>query len=102
MVAHMRIQISHDTIYRYEEQPRSVIQTLRLMPRNHEGQYVKNWRIDVSENCHLDQHEDAVANMPHLASAEGPFAEVRVLVEGEVDTQDTAGVVKGAIERFPP
>jgi|tagenome__1003787_1003787.scaffolds.fasta_scaffold20957236_1 transglutaminase-like putative cysteine protease len=98
----MRIQISHDTIYRYEEPPRSVIQTLRLMPRNHEGQYVKSWRIDVSENCHLDQHEDAFGNMTHVFSAEGPFAELRVLVEGEVDTQDTAGVVKGAIERFPP
>ena len=37
-----------------------------------------------------------------MFSAEGPFSELQVLVEGEVDTQDTAGVVKGAIERFPP
>ena len=48
MVASMRIQISHETVYRYEEPARSVIQTLRLTPRNHEGQYVENWRIDVS------------------------------------------------------
>ena len=47
----MRIRISHETVYRYEEPARSVIQTLRLTPRNHEGQYVENWRIDVSENC---------------------------------------------------
>jgi len=98
----MRIRISHETVYRYEAPPRSVIQTLRLTPRNHEGQYVENWRIDVSENCHLDQHEDAFGNIAHVFSAEGPFSELRVLVEGEVDTQDTAGVVKGAIERFPP
>ena len=93
----MRIQVSHETVYRYGQPARGVIQTLRLTPRNHESQYVLDWRIDVSENCHLDQHEDAFGNMTHVFSAEGPFAELRVLVEGEVDTQDTAGVVKGAI-----
>lgn len=98
----MRIRISHETVYRYEEPARSVIQTLRLTPRNHEGQYVENWRIDVSENCQLDQHEDAFGNITHVFSAEGPFSELRVHVEGEVDTQDTAGIVRGAIERFPP
>jgi transglutaminase-like putative cysteine protease len=56
----------------------------------------------VSENCQLDQHEDAFGNITHVFSAEGPFSELRVHVEGEVDTQDTAGIVKGAIERFPP
>jgi len=98
----MRIRISHETVYRYEEPARGVIQTLRLTPRNHEGQYVENWRIDLSENCQLDQHEDAFGNITHVFSAEGPFSELQVLVEGEVDTQDTAGVVIGAIERFPP
>jgi len=98
----MRIQISHETVYRYETPASGVIQTLRLTPRNHDGQYVVDWRIDVSENCQLDQHEDAFGNITHVFTAEGPFEELRVLVEGEVDTQDTNGVVQGAIERFPP
>ena len=98
----MRIRISHETVYRYEEPPRGVIQTLRLTPRNHDGQYVESWRIDVSENCQLDQHEDAFGNITHVFSAEGPLSELRVLVDGEVDTQDTSGVVVGTIERFPP
>jgi transglutaminase-like putative cysteine protease len=98
----MRIQISHETVYRYETPAAGVIQTLRLTPRNHDGQYVVDWRIDVSENCQLDQHEDAFGNITHVFTAEGPFEEFRVLVEGEVDTQDTNGVVQGAIERFPP
>ncbi len=87
----MRIQISHETVYRYEEPPRGLIQTLRLTPRNHDGQYVESWRIDVSENCQLDQHEDAFGNITHVFSAEGPLAELRVMVDGEVDTQDTSG-----------
>ena len=98
----MRIRISHETVYRYEQPPRGVIQTLRLTPRNHDGQYVESWRIDVSENCQLDQHEDAFGNITHVFTAEGPLSELRVLVDGEVDTQDTSGVVVGTIERFPP
>jgi transglutaminase-like putative cysteine protease len=98
----MRIQISHETVYRYEEPPRGVIQALRLTPRNHDGQYVESWRIDVSENCQLAQHEDAFGNIIHVFTAEGPFSELRVLVDGEVDTQDTSGVVVGTIELFPP
>jgi transglutaminase-like putative cysteine protease len=98
----MRVQIAHETVYHYERPAGGVIQTLRLTPRNHEGQYVESWRIDVSENCQLDQHEDAFGNITHVFSAEGPISELRVLVEGEVDTQDTNGVVRGTIERFPP
>lgn len=98
----MRIRISHETVYRYEQPASGVIQILRLTPRSHTGQYVVDWRIDVSENCQLDQHEDAFGNITHVFTADGPFGELRVLVEGEVETQDTGGVVRGSIERFPP
>src|SRR5687768_2026264 len=98
----MRIQISHTTSYRYDIPAASVIQTLRLTPRNHDGQYVVAWRIDVSENCQLAQIEDAFGNITHVFTAEGPFSELRLTVEGEVETQDTGGVVSGAVERFPP
>jgi transglutaminase-like putative cysteine protease len=98
----MRIQISHETLYRYEQPANAVIQALRLTPRNHDGQYVTSWRIDVSENCQLDQHEDAFGNIAHVFSVEGPLSELRVMVDGEVETQDTSGVVRGTIERFPP
>lgn len=98
----MRIRISHDTHYRYEQPPTGVIQMLRLTPRHHEGQYVMRWRIDLSEDCRLDQREDALGNVVHAFTAAGPFSEITLHVEGEVDTQDCAGVVRGAIERFPP
>ncbi len=98
----MRIAISHETVYRYETPARGVIQNLRLTPRNHDGQYVVNWRIDVPENCQLDQHIDAFGNIGHVFTVEGPLQELRVLVEGEVETQETGGVVTGTIERFPP
>ena len=98
----MRIRISHATTYRYDAAPTGVIQMLRLTPRNHDGQYVVNWRVDLSEDCLLHQHEDAFGNISHSFTAEGPFRELSVAVEGEVDTQETQSVVSGAIERFPP
>jgi len=98
----MRIRISHTTSYHYDRPARAVIQTLRLTPRNHDGQYVVNWRIDVSENCQFVQHEDAFGNITHVFTADGPVSELRLSVEGEVQTQDTQGVVRGTVERFPP
>ena len=98
----MRIRICHETRYRYDAPTSGVIQTLRLTPRNHDGHYVVRWRIDLTEDCRLDVHEDAFGNITHTFTAEGPFDELGVQVEGEVDVQDTAGIVCGAIERFPP
>jgi len=98
----MLIRVSHLTTYHYGTPATSVIQTLRLTPRNHDGQFVMNWRIDVSRDCRLDQQEDAFGNLSHAFTADGPFDELQVLVEGEVETRDTQGVVRGAVERFPP
>ena len=98
----MRIRISHATTYVYDTPPKVVTQVLRLTPRNHEGQYVCAWRIDLSQDCQLHQHEDAFGNITHSFTAEGPFDRLSVAVEGEVETQDTQGVVRGAVERFPP
>jgi transglutaminase-like putative cysteine protease len=97
----MRVRISHLTTYRYDTPAKSVIQILRLTPRNHEGQFVAGWRIDVSADCRLDQHEDAFGNLTHAFTADGPFNDLKILVEGEVETRDTEGVVRGAVERFP-
>ncbi len=98
----MRMHVSHDTVYRYETPPSSVIQTLRLTPRNHSGQYVVSWLISISADCRLDAQDDAFGNLIHTFTAEGPIDELIVHVEGEVETEDNAGVVAGAIERFPP
>jgi transglutaminase-like putative cysteine protease len=98
----MRIHISHETKYHYDAPPKGVIQTLRLTPRNHDGQYVINWRIGVSTDCRLDRQEDAFGNISHAFTADGPFTELTVTVEGTVETRDTGGIVREAVERFPP
>ena len=98
----MRIRVSHETLYRYAQPAKGVIQTLRMTPRNHDGQYVVDWRVDVSADCRLAPQEDAFGNLTHTFSADGPLHALRLAVEGEVETQDTHGVVRGAVEHFPP
>jgi transglutaminase-like putative cysteine protease len=98
----MRIQIAHETSYRYATPASHVIQILRLTPRDHEGQHVVRWRVDVSADARLDQHEDAFGNVCHTFSADGPYTELVLVVEGVVETQDTHGIVRSAVERFPP
>jgi transglutaminase-like putative cysteine protease len=98
----MRIRVSHETLYRYEAPPKGVIQTLRMTPRNHNGQYVVDWRIDVSADCRLDAQEDAFGNITHTFTADGLLDTLRLHVEGEIETQDSHGVMRGTIEHFPP
>jgi transglutaminase-like putative cysteine protease len=98
----MRLRIAHSSVYRYDPPTAGVIQVLRLTPRNHEGQHIGHWRIDVTPDARLASHEDAFGNITHVFTADGPLEELRVEVDGEVETQSTDGVVRGTVERFPP
>ena len=98
----MRFRIRHDTLLSYPAPVKSVIMVLRLTPRSHEGQHIASWRIDLDVDCLLTASEDAFGNIVHTFNAEGPLQHVGVLVEGEVETFDAAGIVRGALERFPP
>ena len=98
----MRISIAHETVYSYETPASSVIQTLRLTPRNFAGQHVAKWRVEVDQDCRLEAHEDAFGNITHTFTAAGPVERLVVRVDGLVETTDTAGVIRGSVERFPP
>jgi len=94
--------IQYETVYTYATPPRSVIQVLRMTPRNHEGQHVIDWRLDIDANCILKASEDGFGNLVHTFTAMGPIPQLIVSAEGEVETFDTSGFVRNAIERFPP
>jgi transglutaminase-like putative cysteine protease len=98
----MRLRIAHETRYSYTMPPKGIIQTLRLTPRNHDGQYIVDWRIDVDRNCRLQPVEDAFGNIMHTFTIEEPLNALIIAVEGEVETLDSGGLLKGTAERFPP
>jgi transglutaminase-like putative cysteine protease len=98
----MHLRVAHSSVYRYDPPATGVIQMLRLTPRNHDGQYIVSWRIDVTPDVRLAAHEDAFGNITHAFTADGPLDELRVEVEGQVETQNTDGVFRGTVEPFPP
>lgn len=98
----MLIHVRHRTRYHYDQPATSIIQALRLMPRNHEGQYVRRWQIDLDQDGTLRQSEDAFGNVMHMLSLDGPLSDLSLTVEGEVDMQDTNAILRGTVERFPP
>lgn len=97
----MRIRIQHESVYRYGTPAKSIIQTVRMTPRSDEGQHVVDWRINVDHDVRLSETQDAFGNIVHVFSVAGNVQSLNVTVEGEVETHDRAGVVRGAMERFP-
>lgn len=97
----MRIRILHDTAYRYDRPVKTLTQLLRLTPQDHEGQHVLSWRIEPSADGALRPRLDALGNVVHVFSADAPVTELTIRVSGEVQTQETHGVVRGAEERLP-
>src|SRR5262245_8942579 len=97
----MRIAIRHRTHYAYASPAKSIMQLLRLTPRNHDGQNVKRWRIDLNCDGTLKAGEDPFGNLTHTLALAGPISSLEVLVEGEIETEDRNGIVRGTYERFP-
>ena len=98
----MRLRILHETTYRYARPATRAIQGLKLTPRGHDGQFVVNWRIDVDHDCRLEAATDPFGNTAHAFTVEGPLGGLVITAEGEVETQDTQGIMHGQVERFPP
>jgi len=98
----MRLNIRHETVYRYATPASRAIEVLRLLPRGHNGQYIAAWRLDIDRDCRLDQTTDAFGNMTHEFTLDGPIEDLTIVAEGSVETVDTAGVLSGQVERFPP
>ena len=98
----MRIRLAHETRYHYDTPPKGVIQTLRLTPRNFEGQRVRTWRVELDQDVQVHNGEDAFGNILSTMSFTRPLDDLTVTVRGEVETHETHGIVAGALERFPP
>jgi transglutaminase-like putative cysteine protease len=98
----MRIEVGYVTRYEYEIAAKLVVQHLRMTPRGHDGQHIRRWRIETDSDAKLVPSEDCFGNATHGHSVAGPVKRLAIRVTGEAETWDTGGVVRGAVERFPP
>jgi len=97
----MRIKVSHATTYSYSAPADGVVQALRMTPRDHEGQHVVKWRLDADVDGRTRESEDAFGNVLTMFYVDQPVRALTLRVSGEVQTEDTAGVVRGAAEPLP-
>lgn len=88
----MKLKISHTTEYRYADPVQYSLQRLRLTPRNQPGQIVRAWKTTV-HGAHVEAgYTDHFGNHVDLVSTDAEQVEIRIVAEGEVETEDRAGV----------
>jgi len=97
----MRLKILHRTTYRYDHPPSYGLQELRLTPKDRASQKVLHWAIAIEGGRREAEFDDQHMNHVCLLSFTGDANEIAVTTEGEVETQDTKGVV-GRHHGFAP
>lgn len=99
----MRLRVHHEIDSQFAPPAAGLVRKLRITPRTYDGQYVGSWRIDVDHDCRLDRIFDAYGNVVHNFSVVGPLAELKITAIGEVEVDDTSGVLQASSrERLPP
>jgi len=89
----MRLKINHTTKYRFSEPVVHALQRLRLKPKETQGQKILNWDMEYT-NAHQElEYEDQHYNTVTLLALESGTQEVVIACSGEVDTEDSAGVI---------
>ena len=97
----MRIAIVHEFIQEFAPPLRTALQVLRLRPKDFESQHIASWNVDVDTDCAIREGRDAFGNFTQTLDCEGPISKIVIVARGEVDTFDTAGMLRGGeSERF--
>lgn len=98
----MRLKIRHGISASYEEPVALAARSLRISPRTYNGQYVRSWHVEIDHDCRQHRSSDAFGNIVHDFSVVGPLTRLDILAEGELEVDDTAGVLKGSLgDRLP-
>lgn len=91
----MRIKIHHETNYKYDAKPSYLVQRLHLKPADFASQKTVNWKITTAGIDKGLVYVDGFGNWIHVITAQNLGFENVILAEGEVDTADSAGMVRG-------
>lgn len=83
----MRLTISHETAYHYEDQVRTSIQYLRLTPHDSERQHILAWQLDLPRPVRAQL--DPYGNILHVLSLEEPHSDLVIGARGLVDIDES-------------
>ncbi len=97
----MRIKIHHETNYNYDVQPGHLVQRLHLTPADFSTQKAISWHISAPGIERGLSYVDGFGNRVHLVTAEVLEKNYTIIAEGEIETADAAGVVRGLASNVP-
>ena len=89
----MRLKISHETRYVFDNPVQYGLQQLRKTPKSFRGQQVMGWKTEVTGGRKELDYEDHHRNTVDLISFEAGTTELVIRNLGEVEMTDTHGVV---------
>lgn len=106
----MRLQVRHQTVFHCAgaseaaagHSPAPFVGMLRLTPFVYEGLRLRYWSICDGGGAELPSIHDGYGNTVHTISAGAAKEHAEVVVEGEVETTNVWGIVRGAAETLPP
>lgn len=79
----MRLSISHDTTYHYEDQVRASIQYLRMTPHDSPRQRVHSWQLSLPKP--VRPQLDPYGNILHVLTLEEPHESILIGARGQVE-----------------
>ncbi|WP_135506477.1 transglutaminase family protein [Roseovarius aestuariivivens] len=89
----MRLTIYHKTHYRFDDEVTYGLQQLRKTPKTSHQQYVISWQTKVEGGRKELSFEDHHNNLVELISFDRNATEVTVSSQGDVELEDTRGIV---------
>lgn len=98
----MRLNIIHETVYRYGQAATLIIQALRMWPVYSESQTVGTWRVEVDGQRLRPTCTDGFGNPLATHTIDRSVDTVRLGVHGEVETENRHGVLGDGKETLPP
>lgn len=98
----MLLRIVHSTLYEFDQPMRWIVQSHRLIPSECASQRTREWSVTVEGAEFGASFTDGAGDVINTMTLAGPIEKVEVLVEGVVETTDTAGVLRGHREVISP
>ncbi len=98
----MRLKVRHATTYTYDPPAERCALRLRLFPPSFDSQRINTWTVSVNGQALQPLLTTATADREAIWTCQGGGEEIAIIAEGEVETRDTAGVVRGLRESVRP
>lgn len=98
----MRLSVRHGTVYQFDAPMRFVTQSHRLTPVSTGCQRVESWTVAADGAVFGAGFTDGAGDAVNTMTVQGPVARIEIVVEGVVETTDTAGVLRGHHEIIHP